>query len=235
MTNNSQNICSNCGENNPLFLTNCKKCKHYVREKVNNIDLWSTFWKLFENPNKALKTIIYAEHKNFLSFLIVFLGTKFFISAAFLQSLIGISSPDSVYPFYNFLILLACYSITLFVFTKLFTLATRRTNQTRFKDNLAIITYSFTPILFSLFFLTAVEYGIFGIHWFIFNPSPFIIKGNIAYTLAILEGIMFVWTIFILFKGFRLQSNSKLKSIIFTLLFYLIILAELIFIPYIII
>ena len=107
MTNNSQNVCSNCGEHNPLYLKNCEKCKHYLRSTVVNIDLWSTFWKLFENPREGLKNVIFAEHKNFLSFLIVFLGTKLFISATFIQSLLGHSLPNSQHPFYNFLIIFA--------------------------------------------------------------------------------------------------------------------------------
>jgi len=234
MTNLSQNICTNCGETNPLYYTNCGKCKHYIRATVVNIDLWSTFWRLFESPKKALVNIIYAEHKNFVSFLLIFLSTKLFILSAFTQSLLEKNLPNSNYQFYNFLILFAIYTFSILFFVKLFTIINKK-QKTRFKDNLAIVVYSFTPILFSLFFLTPVEYGIFGIHWFIFNPSPFIIKSNIAYVLVLFEGIMFIWSVVIIYKGFNLQTNSNKASAVFTFLLYLMIVIEILFIPYILI
>ena len=79
MTKLNVNICSNCSKENPLYFKNCSDCKHYMRSAVVNIDLWSTIYQIFENPRKTLKNIIYAEHKNFIIFLLLFVSMKLFL------------------------------------------------------------------------------------------------------------------------------------------------------------
>ncbi len=74
-------VCQNCGEKNPLFSSKCGKCHHYLRATIPNIDLWSTIWKIFESPVEALTNVIYAEHKNFISFLTFFVSVKFLRAA----------------------------------------------------------------------------------------------------------------------------------------------------------
>jgi hypothetical protein len=84
--------------------------------------------------------------------------------------------------------------------------------------------------LFFLFF--PVEYGIFGNHWFTYNPSPFLIKGALAYILALIEGITIIWSIVILYHAFHLQSNSKLFAFIALILFVGIFGAAIRYIPF---
>ena len=92
MTKLNVNICSNCGVENPLYLKNCLNCKHYIRTAVVNIDLWRTIYQLFENPRKALKNIIYAEHKNFIIFLLFFFSIKLFLFSISIQSALKLKS-----------------------------------------------------------------------------------------------------------------------------------------------
>ena len=79
--------CNNCGKENALYANKCENCHHYVRANIVNIDLWSTIWNLFESPVEALENIIYAQHKNFIIFLTIFVSIKFLLISAFLQSL----------------------------------------------------------------------------------------------------------------------------------------------------
>ena len=233
MTNLNTIKCANCGETNLLYEKNCIKCKHYLRSAVVNIDLWSTIWLLFENPKKSIKNIIMAEHKNFIVFLILFLSFKLFLTSVTLQSAFDFYGSNSNYFLSNILLVTSIYSLIIILFSFGLTRIRTRGIKTRFKDNLSIIVYSFIPIIFSLFILTPVEYGIFGKHWLLYNPSPFLIKNSFAYLLAGLEIVMLFWSLFILFIGIKVQSNSNVVSIITMLLFISIITIALIFIPFI--
>lgn len=229
---NNAQICSNCGKENTLFEINCAKCKHYLRATVANIDLWQTIWQLLETPTKAIKNIIWAEHKNFVFFLLPLFAIKLFTSAVSFQSAINPNSGQTDYYYYNIAILLAIYISTILIFTKLFTVLIGKT-KVRFKDNFTILVYSSIPLVLSLFVLTPIEYGIFGKHWFVFNPSPFMIKELLAYVLVGLEAIMLIWSFVILFLGVKIQSNSVVLASVLLILFWSIVFIEIIYIPYI--
>ncbi len=203
-TKQNENICSNCGTNNPFYKKNCTNCKHYLRATVVNIDLWKTIWLLFENPSKAFTDIIFAEHKNFLVPLLTLLSIKIYLTAFIIQSVLLSLSKTTNYLIYNTLILCGIYIVSIVLFSFFFT---KITNKTRFKDNVSLITYSFIPIIFSLIILTPIEYGIFGEYWFTHNPSPLLIKISI-------------------------QTSSRIFSIIIAVIFMGTILSEIFFIPH---
>lgn len=232
MTKINKNICSNCGTENPLYLKNCFECKHYIRAAVYNIDFWNTVYAVFENPRKTLQNIIYAEHKNFMIFLLFFIGIKLFLFSHSIQSALSKIPDESNFILYNLLLVTAVYVIIILICVWLLTLLLNKRSKTRFKDNLALFVYSFIPIVISLFILTPAEYGIFGEHWFVFNPSPFVIKSNLAYIFSFLETLMIIWSITILFKAFHIQSDSKLFSIIATIILITVISIVIIFIPF---
>lgn len=227
--------CSNCGENNLLFEKNCIKCKHYLRPAVVNIDLWKTIWMLFENPKKSIMNIIMAEHKNFVVFLLIFLSFKIFLISATLQSAFGLhSNKISDSTILNIILLTFIYSVIIISFSFVIKKIFSRSVKTRFKDNLTILVYSFIPIIFSLFVLTPVEYGIFGKHWIVYNPSPFIIKSTFAYLFTGLEILMILWSLLILFIGLRIQTNSNIASLFSLVSFIILITGAMLSIPSII-
>lgn len=224
--------CSNCGEDNLLFEKNCIKCKHYLRPAVVNIDLWKTIWMLFENPKKSVMNIIMAEHKNFFVFLLLFLSFKLFLTSATLQSAFGIySNGISGSTSLNIILLTSIYSVIILLFSLAIKKLFSRGVKTRFKDNLSILVYSFIPIIFSLFILTPVEYGIFGKHWIVYNPSPFLIKSTFAYLFTGLEILMMLWSLVILFIGLKIQTNSIITALISLIAFIILITGAIIFIP----
>lgn len=226
--------CSNCSEKNPLYLKNCTNCKHYLRAAVPNIDFWKTTWQLFESPKNALTNIIYADHKNLIIILLIALSVKFFLTSATVQSLSNLIIPYSEYFWYNTGLLVAIYTATVLIFAKIFGVIANKNGRTRYKDNLSIFIYSFIPAILGLFIITPVAYGIFGKHWFISNPSPFLIKETFAYIIVAVEVIMFLWSFFILAIGFSIQSNSKVITAVMLVVFLLILISEIIFIPFII-
>ncbi len=211
--------CDNCGEKVPLYQVNCKNCHHFVRTTIVNIDLWSTIWKLIENPVEALKIIIFAQHKNFIFFLLIFLSLKFLLISSFFQSLLQINYLDSHSFILNVLLHVGIFSLFIILFSILMKIAIKFSIKSRLKDIIAVNIYSFMPVIFSLFIFTPIEYSIFGKHWFIFNPSPFLIKGFFAYIISLLELSLIIWSLLIFWKGLRLQLNSLFLSIVFLVIF----------------
>jgi len=226
-------ICSNCGEINLLYAKNCNKCKHYLRATIVNIDLWKTIWQLFESPRKALTNVIYAEYKNFLGIVLVLLSLKLFLTSVFLQSAFKLTLPDTQYFLLNICLLVFIYLSSILMISGISTQILNRYSRTRLKDNLSIFCYAFIPYVLSFFILAPVEYSIFGKHWFIFNPSPFLIKETLSYLLVSIEALMLLWSLFILARGFYLQSNSKLLTGLIVGGIVITVLLELIFMPFI--
>jgi hypothetical protein len=92
---------------------------------------------------------------------------------------------------------------------------------------LALIIYSQIPVLFGLFILFPLELVIFGDYLFTLNPTPFVIKGNIAYFFLVLEIGLILWSIFCVVKAFMTQIQQLLFSltsaIVFVVLFWTLI------------
>ncbi len=226
-------ICDNCQKENPLYRETCLECGYYLRKKEPNIDLWSTVWKLFENPKKAIKNIIFAEHKNFVVFLLLLFSVKLYSLFVITKYNLNPLSEEITNSFLNAVILIVSFTILIIIFSWLITFILNIGNKgiVRFKDNIAIITYSFIPIIIISIILLPIEYGIFGKQWFSSNPSPIVVKKNAAYLLYGIESVMILWSVVILYIALFLQSNSKIKALFFMLLFFSMISAVIILFP----
>jgi hypothetical protein len=215
--------CKNCSDENPYFSFICGNCKAYLRERVVNIDLWKTTGELVEAPVKAFSNIIHAEHKNFIFFLSFLIGIKFFINALILSEPVfkGTQIFSHVVPV--FFISIAAVPIAAVLFALLFTSFTNVFKvKTRYKDNFSFLTYSQIPHVFGLVFLFPVELVLFGGFLFSNNPSPFLLKPTPAYTMAAMEGIMFLWALVLGFWGVYTATKAKLYSLLVTLLYSVI-------------
>lgn len=220
--------CPNCNFVNPFYNSVCSGCKFYLRDRIYNIDLWTVISSLIENPTKAFRTIIFSEHKNFILFILFFVTIKYLINARFIamvsigefQSTIGLQ--------YSYLIVLGIIVIYFLLFSFVYRLLGNLNDlKIRFKDNLALIIYSQIPVLFGLFILFPLELVIFGDYLFTLNPTPFVIKGNIAYFFLVLEIGLILWSIFLVIKSFITQTQQILFSIasasVFVVLFLTLI------------
>jgi hypothetical protein len=95
--------------------------------------------------------------------------------------------------------------------------------KARFKDLFALLTFSLLPYSFAALFLFPIEIIIFGGDLFSVNPSPFIIKSFIAWSLAILEFALILWSLFLVVTGLYAQTRSKTFSLISSIIFYIIV------------
>ncbi len=225
--------CDNCNTENHHYLLNCENCGAYLRSKIPNTYFWETLWHIIEAPVSTMKQLVFAERKSFLIPLILFLGIKIFSISMFGTNLINPSSYDGNNLTLNFSIhLIALLSVIVF-FSFLFkTVLGIFEVKTRFIDNFAVFVNSLLPLFIALVFLLPIEYAMFGKHWFIFNPSPFILKPNQAYILSGLEVLFQLWSMGLAITAAYAQSNSKLFAIISGVAFYLLILGTTLFLPF---
>lgn len=215
--------CKKCNYVNPAYKSICEECKSYLRERVVNIDLWDTIRLLFEEPTKAFKQIIFAEHKNFILFIFFFITIKNLIITRFFSvPVLGINGVRTSLLLSLGLMILVSVSL-LFLFSYLLKIfyGTKKI-ELRFKDIYAINVYSFIPYLFGLVFIFPVELIVLGGDIFSNNPFAFQIKPLITYILAGFELITIVWSFYLIQKSIYNISGNRLLSIIFTFSFLII-------------
>ena len=214
-------VCHNCQTENPFYKLICENCKSYIRDRVYNVDLGSTIAGLIESPYRAFKNIIFAEHKNFLVFLILLSVLKFeidsvFISLAFKQQIISLNNFA-----YAYLGLLITITAVFFLFSYLLNFLNKALGyETRIADNFSIYTYSLLPHIFALIILFPMELVMFGGYLFSTNPSPFALKEFIAYALLILEIIIILWSLFLTIMANYTQTKNIFYSVVVSIIFH---------------
>ncbi|HVO73472.1 MAG TPA: hypothetical protein VMT35_05585 [Ignavibacteriaceae bacterium] len=205
-------VCKNCQTENPFYQLICTKCKSFLRERVFNIDLWKVLSLLIESPLKGFQTIIYAEHKNFLALILLLASGKFAVDLIFFSVLKSGSSFIHFLPAFISVVLILSLIIFLFSFL-IFYLGRFSGTETRIIDNFSILIYSLAPHVFALIILFPVEVVIFGEYLFSGNPSPFIMKPGIAYTLLVFELLIILWGLFLTASAIYAQFRNVLISI----------------------
>lgn len=225
--------CENCNSENDFYNLNCKSCGALLRDKFPNIDLFSTIWFLIETPTKALKRIVYSEHKNYLTFILLLLILKLLFTSFFLQSVFIEPIDYNNYLSLNYGIGFACFIALISVYPLIIKLFLQNNSVlTRYKDNLALLVYSHIPLILFLFLLLPIEFALFGKYWLFSNPSPFMIKEVAAYSFSFMEVLAFIWSLLLFGIAIKIQSNSRIFSIMLTLLYALILFGLFFFIPY---
>jgi hypothetical protein len=183
---------------------------------------------LIESPSKAFRTIIFSEHKNFIFFIIFFAAIKYLINARFIAMMSKGDFQSTIGLEYSYLIVIGITIIFFILFSLVHRLSGKLNEiNIRFKDTLALILYSQIPLLLGLFVLFPLELVIFGDYLFSLNPTPFVIKGSIAYFFLIVEISLILWSTFLIFKAFISQSQQPVFGIasasVFVVLFFTLI------------
>jgi hypothetical protein len=220
--------CRSCETENSLYRLTCRNCSAYLRVRIFNVDLWDILTKLIESPTLAFTRIIQAEHKNFIFFILILTVVKLSINSVFMS--LWISGNDFyfgnilvIYSINAGILLLAILLVTLFFYYFM----KNKGNKTRFIDDISIVTYSLIPYILGLILLFPVELILFGNTVFSVNPHPFMIKENFAYVMLSFEMLFLLWSVFLLFAAFFTQSNNKIVSFLFAIIFNLFIYSSL--------
>jgi hypothetical protein len=217
-------ICSSCSTPNPPFKYICRKCNSFIRSRVYNIDLWKTLGSLVEKPKQAFEEIVYAEHKNFITFILLFVTIKLLVDIRFI-SMVNVGQYQATSNlFISYLIVFGTITTYLLLFSIVLKLVLLTSEiETRFRDNLAVLIYSFLPHIFGLIFLFVLELVVFGDYLFSVNPTPFVIKGLIAYLFLGAEVLLILWSVLLTYSALRVQTGSIYIGILSTLIFYLLL------------
>jgi len=216
-------ICNNCKSENAFFAYHCSKCNAFLRTKVANIDLWETVTRLIDSPVKADEKIIHSENKNFVGSLLILIAVKFSFILMILHNGFYNTAGNSISFSSSFLsggvgsvILLSMTSFVITIINNSLGI------KNRFKDNLAIYTYSFFPIIGALVVLSPIQYALFGEYWFTFNPSPLLIKPAASLILFIIEALLLLWSGCLIIISTYCQTRNRLYSIISGTIIFLI-------------
>lgn len=218
---NNQLLCNNCQAANPIYSLNCKKCNSFLRARVPNIDLWDTIWNLLVSPVETAIKLIQAEKKNF----IVFLLSIWLIKATVNQYILNNYFQHENNSIFASLILGGVVSVALIVLISFFVTLIFNAMKipARFKDVLAIYTYSLIPVILVFLFLTPFHFALYGFYWFTINPPPLVIKPLVSYVLYGIEGLFYLWVLALFVSSTYAQSGNKVLSFIIGLSLFLLL------------
>ncbi len=212
--------CPNCSSENPYYKLTCSNCNSFIRDRISNLDLWNITGMLIESPVKAFQQIIYSDHKNFIFFILFFVSIKFLINARFISLLtIGRFTTATSLPV-SFILILSFLVAALVLFAIIFTRINLSSGfSTRFTDIFSIGIYSQLPHAFGLVVLFPIELIIFGDYIFSLNPSPFVIKEIIAYTLFTVESLLILWSVFLSVAAFYVHYRKVIPALVSAIIF----------------
>ena len=226
-------VCKNCETENPFYQLNCKNCKAYLRDRIINIDFWAVLWKLIESPKTAFSNIIQSEHKNFVIVLTFLLSIKYFVNSLIFTNAFKSNVNTINYLIANLSASLVYTILIVHVFALLITFLNKAFKiKNRFKDNISIYVYSTLPLILGGISLFIVEYALFGHYFLTFDPSPFLLKENVAYITAGLEGVLILWSLFLAIVATYTQTRNIFYSIILGFAFIALLFYGMIFFPY---
>lgn len=194
--------CPVCRVENDEFATSCRSCKAFLQNRVPNLDLFETAWKILESPKKTFQRIAIAEHKNYSLALFAMLGVSLSFTLFWylrlgdrfdtLLDLVPIALGSG-------LVLGLLSSVVLSGFYYGFAILLG--GKSSFKNSLAILAYAATPVVLSLFFVLPIELLTFGMYLFTWNPHPYTIKPFSYVALVGFDGIMGLWSVLLAILG----------------------------------
>lgn len=220
--------CEHCSTENPFYSLTCKNCNSFLRSKIPNIDLWSTINKIIDSPSTALRAIIQSDHKNFVIILLILAGLKNTLNVIMYinnSSELSIGHNDViVYLFLGTILFITIILLNTIIITninKYFGL------DNRFKDNISIFAYSYLPVIILLVVLLPIYFAMYGLYWFLFSPSPFMIKPLASYIFFIIEILFYLWSCMLFVISMFIQSKNLFYSIIIGVISFTLVLVTL--------
>jgi len=215
------NACPVCGTPNHHLNVVCASCGGYVQGRVDNLDLFSTIWRLIESPGRMFLSISLARYKNYSTIVPAIAGIGIvFMLFWFIKAGDYTSSPlnllvggMAVGPVVGvFLLLLMSWG--LYGALKISGVAVR------FRNLYAVLAYSLVPVMLSVVFLLPLVFFTFGKYFFSLNPPPWLIRPVSYYIFLGLGSIVLAWTAFLIFTGIRilLDCTWKIAAVILSVI-----------------
>jgi hypothetical protein len=224
-------LCSVCRTENDKYATICKKCGGFLQNRVPNLDLFDTLWRIIESPREAFRLIMIAEHKNYAMFLYALCGISVAFSG-FSYFRIGDRFENVLLLIFWALLIGVPLGIALCPIVSSFhwVLSKLLGGKASFRTSMGITSYALTPITISLVLLLPIELMTFGMYFFTFNPHPIAIK-PISYIILIgLNAVMILWAFILLIIGTKAGNQISLwKSVLIVAILYGLVLSGILF------
>ena len=217
--------CPVCLAENSDFATVCLKCKAFLQDRIPNLNLFETAWKVIESPRAAFHKIVLSEHKNFSLFLFSFFGMSLSFTAFWFFKLGN--------RFYSLLDVIqwalisgvAAGLASAIFLTLVYHVAARAIGgKAKIRDSMGLLAYALLPIVISLFLVLPIELLTFGMYLFTSNPSPYSIKPLSFVLLAGFDALVGIWTLILAVVatrvGHRLSLVKSLVAVALTLVLF---------------
>jgi hypothetical protein len=208
--------CPVCHEPNHHLAVTCKSCGSFVQRRIDNLDLFTTAWKVIEKPAEAFHEIAIARHKNFALVISGFAGMT--LSFGLLWALRAGDISESILP------LIAAGlaagpvlgNICMFFLAALImSLATLTGIRADYRNTFAVVGYSMIPLLICAVITVPFELLSFGSFFYSSNPTPYMLKPASAMMLFGIKGLCFAWSaVLVLIGSHKLFGSSWGKTFI---------------------
>lgn len=202
--------CPICHSNNHHLATICTSCGGYLRNKVDNLDLFSMMGKVIVSPRSAMERVALAAHKNYVIVLSSAGGIAiaFYLMALLHFGEILVTLPLIVGAGFAFGMM---FGILLALSASFYIVLAGRVIGTvvRFRDAFAIVSYSFVPVGLSITVLLPIGVMTYGLYLFTREPSAYSLN-PLSFTL--LSGLTMLagfWSLWTYFTGVRLVCNTS--------------------------
>ena len=208
--------CPVCHTDNDNYATVCTHCKAFLQNRIPNLNLFETAWKVLESPRAAFHDITIAEHKNYSLFLFSLFGiplafTNFWylrVGDRF-QSLLDLI-------IWAFIIGAGAGLVLGLLLTSVYHLGVRLMGgKSDFRSSLGLLSYSLIPVVFTLVFVLPVELLTFGMYLFTSNPHPYTIKPFSYVALVGFDVAISLWALVLAVLGTAIGHQiSPFKSVV---------------------
>lgn len=212
--------CSVCGERNSRFAPECASCGNFLRDKVANIDLFPTLSGLADDPAVTFDRIIFAENKNFTSFLFTFGVLKFFFLGYLISfHFLGLEDDGILLIYGRFMLVLV---LTLLLPYLIHAILPSLRGTLLWRDIAAGFSYAMTPVALSALIMIFLEFVIYGSFLFSRNPSPADFKQMFGVIFLLLEAGFLIWTVFLFAVFLGRLTGKTLLSILLSVIFIML-------------
>lgn len=208
------NTCPVCQSSNHHLAITCTECGSYIQRRVDNLDLFSTLWKVIEAPRMAFYSIVIAVHKNYVLFLSAIAG--FWVTfSLFRLAEVGeatnqfisiLAAGLALGPFLGIAVscvIAVLLKISIGVFQ----------DKAKMRNILALTAYAQTPVVFLSIFLLPLELMTWGRFFFTRTPTADQLYPTSFWIVSIFTGIGLLWTILLFFIGLKeLLNTSRIKT-----------------------
>lgn len=213
-------LCSVCKTENDIYATICKNCGSFLQNRIPNLDLFNTIWRVIENPQKAFRLIMLAEHKNYSLFLYVLCGISAVFSGFWFFKIGDRFENLPVLIIWALLIGILLGGVLCPIISSFHWILSKLiSGKATFRTSVGITSYALMPFIISLLFLLPIELMTFGMYLFTFNPHPIAIK-PVSYVVFIaLNALMILWALILLTIGTKVGNQITLwKSAIIVII-----------------